>query len=69
MHQSEVRGTAVVPIPGTKRAARLEENAAAADIQLSAADLAAPETIAAQVSGAARPELPPELERMRTGAE
>jgi len=33
------RGDDVVPIPGTKRIARLEENAGAADIQLSAQDL------------------------------
>jgi aryl-alcohol dehydrogenase-like predicted oxidoreductase len=34
------RGDDIVPIPGTKRVARLEENAAAADLTLSAADLA-----------------------------
>lgn len=34
------RGSDVVPIPGTKRRAYLEENAAAANIELSAADLA-----------------------------
>lgn len=33
------QGRDVVPIPGTKRRARLEENAAAADIVLSASDL------------------------------
>jgi aryl-alcohol dehydrogenase-like predicted oxidoreductase len=35
------QGEDVVPIPGTKRVSTLEENAAAADIVLSAADLAA----------------------------
>ncbi len=34
------QGPQVIPIPGTKRVARLEENAAAADLTLSAADLA-----------------------------
>ncbi|MFZ0127837.1 MAG: aldo/keto reductase [Candidatus Dormiibacterota bacterium] len=34
------RGTDVVPIPGTKRRSRLEENAGAADIVLDAADIA-----------------------------
>ncbi|MBV8195644.1 MAG: aldo/keto reductase [Candidatus Dormibacteraeota bacterium] len=33
------QGADIVPIPGTKRRARLEENAAAADIQLSEADV------------------------------
>ncbi len=34
------RGTDVVPIPGTRRAQPVEENAAAVDLQLSPADLA-----------------------------
>jgi aryl-alcohol dehydrogenase-like predicted oxidoreductase len=34
------RGDEVVPIPGTKRRSRLEENAAAADIELSPEDMA-----------------------------
>ena len=34
------QGNDIVPIPGTKRAAYLEENAAAAEIKLNAADLA-----------------------------
>jgi aryl-alcohol dehydrogenase-like predicted oxidoreductase len=33
------QGEDIVPIPGTKRVARLEENLAAADLQLTAADL------------------------------
>ena len=35
------QGTDIVPIPGTKRRARLEENAAAAALRLSAEELAA----------------------------
>ena len=35
------RGDDVVPIPGTKRRTYLEENVAAADVVLDAADLAA----------------------------
>ena len=38
------RGEDIVPIPGTKSRARLEENAGAASISLSAADLAALDT-------------------------
>jgi aryl-alcohol dehydrogenase-like predicted oxidoreductase len=34
------QGLDVIPIPGTKRRARLEENAGAADIVLDAADIA-----------------------------
>ena len=34
------RGEDIVPIPGTKRRSYLEENAAAAEIELSAEDLA-----------------------------
>jgi aryl-alcohol dehydrogenase-like predicted oxidoreductase len=36
----------IVPIPGTRRVARLEENAAAADVELSAEELAAIEALA-----------------------
>jgi len=39
------RGKDVVPIPGTKRLKKLEENAPAADLELSAADLARIESI------------------------
>jgi aryl-alcohol dehydrogenase-like predicted oxidoreductase len=45
-------GIPVVPIPGTKRVKWIEQNAAALDVQLSAADLAALEPLSAQVSGA-----------------
>jgi aryl-alcohol dehydrogenase-like predicted oxidoreductase len=40
------RGDDVVPIPGTKRRARLEENVAAVDLTLSPADLAALDAVA-----------------------
>jgi len=40
------QGDDIVPIPGTRRAARLEENAAAADIALSTADLERLEVLA-----------------------
>ena len=39
------RGEDIVPIPGTKRVKTLEENAAAADLRLSADDLAAIEAV------------------------
>ena len=35
------QGPHVIPIPGTKRVERLDENAAAADLELSPADLVA----------------------------
>jgi aryl-alcohol dehydrogenase-like predicted oxidoreductase len=43
------QGPNVVPIPGTKRRVRLEENAAAADVVLSAADLAELDALPAPV--------------------
>ena len=48
----------IVPIPGTRKLERLEENAAAADVDLSAADLAAIEEAAGKVAitGARYPE-------------
>jgi aryl-alcohol dehydrogenase-like predicted oxidoreductase len=53
----------VVPIPGTRRLDRLEENIGAADVQLSPGDLTEIETAAAQIKvhGARYPE---HLERM-----
>src|SRR5437763_1156307 len=53
----------IVPIPGTRRLARLEENTAAADVQLTADDLTAIEAAAAkiEVQGARYPET---LERL-----
>jgi len=48
----------IVPIPGTRKLDQLQENAAAADVELSPADLAAIEEAAekVQVSGARYPE-------------
>jgi aryl-alcohol dehydrogenase-like predicted oxidoreductase len=40
------RGEDVVPIPGTRRRPRLEENVAATDLSLSAAELAELEALA-----------------------
>ena len=53
----------IVPIPGTRKVARLEENAAASDVELTSADLHEIEDAAAQISvqGARYPE---HLERM-----
>jgi aryl-alcohol dehydrogenase-like predicted oxidoreductase len=45
-------GVPVVPIPGTKRVHRLEENAAAVDLTLSADDLATLDALGDQVVGA-----------------
>ncbi|HTU77070.1 MAG TPA: aldo/keto reductase [Trebonia sp.] len=45
-------GIPVVPIPGTKRVKWIEQNAAALDIELSDAELAALEPLAARVVGA-----------------
>jgi aryl-alcohol dehydrogenase-like predicted oxidoreductase len=45
------QGEDVVPIPGTKRVSRLEENAAAAGIELGSDDVEDLESLAAQVSG------------------
>lgn len=46
------QGEDMVPIPGTRRRSYLEQNAAAADISLSAADMAILERALRQVSGA-----------------
>ena len=46
------RGDDVVPIPGTRRAARLEENAGALDVTLTDDDLARLEPLSRQVVGA-----------------
>jgi aryl-alcohol dehydrogenase-like predicted oxidoreductase len=45
------RGDDVVPIPGTRRVGRLEENAGALDVRLDDAVLARLETLAARVAG------------------
>ncbi|MDL5201364.1 aldo/keto reductase [Streptomyces sp. ALI-76-A] len=49
--QAAVHGLPVVPIPGTRKAARIEENTAATRIELTAEQLALLEPIAAQVAG------------------
>jgi aryl-alcohol dehydrogenase-like predicted oxidoreductase len=52
VHQRpQVWGISAVPIPGTKRVSRLEENAAAVDLELTADELPALAGIAAQVAG------------------
>lgn len=52
VHQrSEVHGLPLVPIPGTRKASRVEENTAAAAIRLTAEELALLDPIAAQVAG------------------
>ncbi|MEU7371274.1 aldo/keto reductase [Streptomyces hygroscopicus] len=50
--RAQVHGLAVVPIPGTRTRARIEQNAAATRIELSADELVALEPIAGQVVGA-----------------
>ncbi|CDR10188.1 aldo/keto reductase [Streptomyces iranensis] len=50
--QAEVHRLAVVPIPGTRTRARIEQNTGATRIELSADELAALEPIAGQVAGA-----------------
>ncbi|MFD8598815.1 aldo/keto reductase [Kitasatospora sp. NPDC059646] len=49
--RAEVHGLTVVPIPGTRKRTRLEENAAATALKLSAAELAELEPIAGRVRG------------------
>ncbi|WP_246531036.1 aldo/keto reductase [Streptomyces bathyalis] len=49
--QAALRGMTVVPIPGTRRRSRLEENAAATRIELTGDELALLEPIAGQVAG------------------
>ncbi|MEU3905187.1 aldo/keto reductase [Streptomyces goshikiensis] len=55
--RSEVHGLTVVPIPGTRKPGRVEENAAAARIALSEAELALLEPIAARVAGDRYPDM------------
>ena len=49
--QAQVHGLTVVPIPGTRRRTRVEENAAATELTLSAEELALLEPIASKVAG------------------
>lgn len=58
VHQrASVHGLTVVPIPGTRKRSRLEQNAAATRIILTASELAALEPIAAQVAGDRYPDM------------
>ncbi|MGW1677096.1 hypothetical protein [Saccharopolyspora sp. NPDC002376] len=47
----------MVPIPGTRRRTRLDENLGATDLTLTRADLEALEPIAAQVEGTRYPDM------------
>ncbi|QJT01427.1 aldo/keto reductase [Streptomyces asoensis] len=49
--QSQVHGLSVVPIPGTRKPTRVEENAAATNIELTPEELALLEPIAGKVAG------------------
>ncbi|GAA3065455.1 hypothetical protein GCM10020000_56590 [Streptomyces olivoverticillatus] len=49
--RAQVHGLTVVPIPGTRRRSRLEENLGATRVELGAEELAALEPIAGKVSG------------------
>jgi len=55
--RAEVHDLAVVPIPGTRKRSRLEENTAATALHLSAEELAQLEPIAAQVTGDRYPDM------------
>ncbi len=50
-HQSQVFGLAVVPIPGTRKPSRVEQNVGGAMLALTTAELAALEPLANAVSG------------------
>ncbi|MFI8964965.1 aldo/keto reductase [Streptomyces sp. NPDC053493] len=56
-HRAAVHGLTVVPIPGTRKRARLTENAAATRIKLTDAQLAALEPIAGLVTGDRYPDM------------
>ncbi|MFF5492621.1 aldo/keto reductase [Streptomyces aquilus] len=49
--QARVHGLPVIPIPGTRKASRVEENVAAVSVELTEADLALLEPIAEKVAG------------------
>lgn len=55
--QTDVHGVAVVPIPGTRKASRLQENLAAVGVTLTADELRQLEPIATQVSGDRYPDM------------
>ncbi|MEU9579836.1 aldo/keto reductase [Streptomyces chilikensis] len=55
--QAEVHGLTVVPIPGTRRPARVEENTAAAAVRLTEDELKRLEPLAEQVAGDRYPDM------------
>ncbi|MET8169699.1 aldo/keto reductase [Streptomyces sp. NPDC005329] len=55
--QSRAHGLSVVPIPGTRRPTRVEENAAATTIELTPEELALLEPIAGKVAGDRYPDM------------
>lgn len=55
--QADVHGLPVVPIPGTRRRTRVEENTAATRIALTDSDLAVLEPIAEKVAGTRYPDM------------
>jgi aryl-alcohol dehydrogenase-like predicted oxidoreductase len=55
--RSVVWGISVVPIPGTRRVRYLEENVAAADMELSSSELSRLDALAARVSGVRHPQI------------
>ncbi|KAA5829212.1 aldo/keto reductase [Saccharopolyspora hirsuta] len=57
LHAQQGGGLTVVPIPGTRRRTRLDENLAAANLTLTPADLEALEPISAQVEGTRYPDM------------
>ncbi|MFF4155855.1 aldo/keto reductase [Streptomyces sp. NPDC001678] len=55
--RAEVEGLTVVPIPGTRKRSRLEENVGATRVELTADELAALEPIAGKVAGDRYPDM------------
>ncbi|WP_020126923.1 aldo/keto reductase [Streptomyces sp. 303MFCol5.2] len=55
--QSRVHGLSVVPIPGTRKPTRVEENAAATAVELTPEELASLEPIAGKVAGDRYPDM------------
>jgi len=55
--QAAVHGVAIVPIPGTRRAARLQENLAAVAVTLTADELVRLDSLAEQVAGDRYPDM------------
>ncbi|MCA6091594.1 aldo/keto reductase [Streptomyces sp. SCA3-4] len=55
--RAQVHGLTVVPIPGTRKRSRLEENVGATRIELTADELAALEPVASKVAGPRYPDM------------